>query len=219
MQKDLEPDSPRLLCEDILADARRQSEEIALRAVHEAEAELAKARQEATQIEGRLLSEARAEGQRRAGLVLATVPVEAGRLRADRLEGLLESILQEARQRLLVHEGFDYRKAVTALAIDAMRQMPGERFVVRLSVSDCAELGKGLAEDIARGAGRAPSDVSLAGDPSIKGGGVVVQAQAGRQIWDNQFVSRLERMWPELRRQVAIQTGIIAMGRAPGGAP
>ena len=219
MSNEVKPDSPRRLREEILTDAQHQSEAIVQRARQEVETMLAKTQQEAKEIQRQILSEARAEGERRAGLVLATVPVEAGRLRSDAVERLLESILQEARQRLCSQAGFDSRKAIVSLAIEAVRQMAGERFVVGVSVQDDTALGKGLAEEIACGAGRAPSDVSITGDPTIKGGGVVVRDPAGRQIWDNQFGTRLDRLWPELRREVATQTGIMALGGTPGGAP
>jgi len=209
--KTLNSDSPQILRQEIAAEAQLQSEAIAHQAQQEVETVLRKACQEANEIQRQLQAEAGTEAERRAGLVLATVPVEAGRLRLDCVEGVLESLLQEARQQLSVQAGFDYRKAVVALAVEAIRQMAGDRFVVRLSVPDHAAMGKGLGEEIARGAGRADSVISVVGDRGIKGGGVIVQDQAGRQIWDNQLVSRLERVWPELRRQVAIQTGIIDM--------
>ncbi|HVV72331.1 MAG TPA: V-type ATP synthase subunit E family protein [Verrucomicrobiae bacterium] len=215
--KTLNPDSPQILRQEIAAEAQLQSKEIAHRAQQEVETVLRKACPHADDIERQLRAEADAEGERRAGLVLATVPVEAGRLRLECVEAVLESLLQEARHKLSVQDGFDYRKAVVALAVEAIRHMAGNRFVVRLSVADHAVLGKGLAEEIARGADRTDSIISPIGDPAVKGGGVIVQDEAGRQIWDNQLVSRLERVWPELRRQVAIQTGMVGMLGAAGG--
>ena len=53
---------------------------------------------------------------RQSELILATVSVETGRLRAARVEALLESVHEEARQRLLAREGFEYRETVIALA-------------------------------------------------------------------------------------------------------
>ena len=125
--------------------------------------------------------QARAEAARRRELILATVPVEAGRLRSARVEALLESVREEVRRRLLAREGFDYRETVVALAAEAMKQMPGSAFVVKLSAADRAALGDGLAEEIARRVGRSPLNVTIAEDPAATDGGVVIQdAEAAR---------------------------------------
>jgi vacuolar-type H+-ATPase subunit E/Vma4 len=211
------PDPPTLLRKEILAEARKQSEEILQGAQQEAEALLAKARDEANEIQNQILQQARSEGVRRAESVLATVLVEAGRLRSDAIERLLESIRQEALQRLSVRDRVEYRKAIIALAVEAVRQMEAERFIIRVSVADYTAFGKSVAEDIVRCFGRADLALTVSGDAAIKAAGVIVQDQAGRQIWDNQFGSRLDRGWPELRRQVAIQTGIIALSGTAGG--
>ena len=92
-------DSAETLREEILAEARREGEEIVDRAQQEAEAAHdrrrrgggRKSRQER-------LDQARAEAARRRELILATVPVEAGRLRVGAHRGVLESIREEARR-------------------------------------------------------------------------------------------------------------------------
>ena len=109
-------DSAGILREEILAEARRVSEEIVNRARQDAEALLADAAVEADMVREEQLDRARAEAARRRELILATVPVEAGRMRVGRIESLLESVHEEARQRLLAHDGFEYREAVITLA-------------------------------------------------------------------------------------------------------
>ena len=39
-------------------------------------------------------------------------------------------------------------------------------------------------------------------DPSIEGGGVIVQDAGGRQVWDDRLSARLSRLWPDLRREI-----------------
>ena len=59
-------------------------------------------------------------------------------------------------------------------------------------------------------------NVSVSYDPEITGGGVIVEDGEARQIWDNRFLKRLERMWPELRRQIAVQTSLVPKTESGG---
>ncbi len=79
-------------------EARRESEEIVSRARQDAEDLLAAAAVEASRVREEQLDRARAEAARRRELILATVPVETGRLRVVRIESLLESVHEEARR-------------------------------------------------------------------------------------------------------------------------
>jgi hypothetical protein len=52
--------------------------------------------------------------------------------------------------------------------------------------------------------------VELGEDPSAKKGEWILQDEEGRQIWELGLEARLERLWPELRRQIAAQCGLVA---------
>ncbi len=208
--------SPEMLCQEILADARRQSEEIVRRARQEAELLLTKAAAEADQLRRHRLEQARAEAARRAELILATVPVEAVRLQSDRVEVLLGSVLAEVRARLRAREGFDYREAIIGMAAEAINGMAGSEFTLQLSAADRARLGEGLAEEIVHRAGRSPLKLTVSEAAGPDGGGVVISDAEGRQVWDNGLEARLARLWPDLRRQVASQTGLVAPAGSTG---
>jgi vacuolar-type H+-ATPase subunit E/Vma4 len=109
-------DSQQVLREEILAEARRQSERILKHGQGDAEETVAKAKAAAAKEHQDRLQAAKAEAVRRRELALATVPVEAGRRRAARIEEILQSIREEAQRRLLARVGFDYREVLTALA-------------------------------------------------------------------------------------------------------
>lgn len=209
--------SPEILCAEILADARRASEEIIHRAQREAEALLANAAAEADKARQERLAQARAEAARRKELTLATVPVETGRLRSARIEELLQSVREEVARRLLARAGFDYRETIIALAAEAVKQMPGSAFVVKLSAADGPAFGDGLAEEIARRVGRSPLHITISKDSAEKDGGVIIEDVGGRLVWDNGLLARLERFWPELRRQIAIQTSLVTESKPAGG--
>lgn len=209
--------SADVLREQILADARRESEAIIWRVRREAEELLAKARTEAARIRQERLAQAQAEANRRSELILATVPVEAGRLRAARVEMLLEAVRDKVRQQLLARDGLNYREVLIALAAEAASQMSGEVLVVRLSSADRMALGEGLAGEITRRVGRSPLGITVSEDTAITGGGLIIGDAAGRQVWDNRLATRLERLWPELRRQIAILASLVTHSSPPGG--
>jgi vacuolar-type H+-ATPase subunit E/Vma4 len=214
----MDQNSTEVLREEILADARREGEEIVSCARRDAEVFLTGAVAEADRVRQERLDHARAEAARQSALILATVPVETGRLRAARVEALLESVYEDACQRLLAREGFEYRETVIGLASHAISQMAGVGFVVKLSEADRTILGDGLAEDIAHRVGR-PVSITISYEPGITGGGVILEDTEARQVWDNRLVKRLERLWPELRRQVAVEATFVPKTGSGGDGP
>lgn len=205
------------LRDEILAEARRERDAILERARHEADSLLTQTAQEADEVHRKRLEEARTEAARRREFLLATVPVEAGRLRSARVEQLLLSVQDEVRQRLRRREGLDYREVVVGLTAEAIGQMAGDAFVVRLPGVDRMALGEALAAAIQRRAGRSPLSITLSEDSTLQEGGLIVGDREGRQIWDNGLLSRLNRFWPQLRQQIASQTSILTHTGSTGG--
>ncbi len=200
--------STETLREEILAEARKKSEEIVNNATRDAEAIIKNANAEAERIRQESLNQANTEAKRLGELILATVPVETGRLRAGRIESLLMSVYDEAHQKIMDHEGFDYRKTVIALASSAIDQMTGFKFVAKVSEADSAILDNNLAEDIAQQVNR-PVSITILYQSEITGGGVIIEDAVARQLWDNRLTKRLERLWPEIRRELAVRAAFI----------
>ncbi|HEU5396435.1 MAG TPA: hypothetical protein VFV81_04655, partial [Verrucomicrobiae bacterium] len=46
-------------------------------------------------------------------------------------------------------------------------------------------------------------------EETVTGGGVIIESADGFQVWDNRLPSRLRRLWPELRRQIARRLGLV----------
>ncbi len=214
----MDQNSTEVLREEILAAAQREGEEIVSRAKQDAEVFLTSAVGEADRIRQERLDQARAEAARQSELILATVTVETGRLRAARVEALLESVYEESCQRLVAREGFEYLETVIGLASHAISQMAGDGFVVKLSEADQTILGDGLAEEIAHRVGR-PVSITISYEPGITESGVIVEDTEARQVWDNRLVKRLERLWPELRRQVAVEATFVPKTGSGGDGP
>lgn len=207
------------LCAEILDEARRESEKLARHAHDEADALIAKAGEESDRLRQERLAQARAEAARNAELILATVPIETHRQRSAGIEALLQTILEQARQQLASRQGFDYRETLVALATEAMERMVGDSFVAKLSAADRAAFGKALAEEIPSRLARSSLRITCSDEPTVIEGGLMVQDDSGRQVWDNRLAARLERMWPELRRQLAVRTRLIAASPTAGASP
>jgi len=215
---ELNQNSPDILCAEILADARREREEILRCAEQEAATMLAAAQAEAEKIRDETQAQARSEAARRKEMTLATVAVETGKLRSARVEALLEAVHAEIRRRLLEQDP-EARETVVALATEALCRMPGTQFVLKVSAADQAAFGLELPQEIARRTGRPELNLTVAADGAMTGSGVTIQDASGLLFWDNRLLSRLERLWPELRRQIAVQTSLTGENSTTGGTP
>ncbi len=197
------PEAPDNLCAEIVADAQRQGQSMISRAHAQAAELLEKAAVKAAQIQKEQLAGAEREATRQKQLILATLPVEILRERSAKIEVLLRDIYQRARKQLLAQEGVDYRSTLVALAVEAIRQMSGESFVLRVRPSDRVPLGQGFTQAIRNELQGAALTLEMVDEPAIMDGGLRVENSSGSQVWDNCLLARLERLWPELRRRIA----------------
>ncbi len=189
---------PEGLVREIREKARRESEGIVEAAEAEAVKLLASAAAAATRARRETMAAALEEAERRREMLLASVPGEAARLRADKREALLEAVKAEALRLLPAGADKAGRGGVlAALAAQALEKMEGNKFIITLSPSDRAAAA-GLGAELERRAGRGPLELTVEEDPGLNGG-VVVRDAEGRLRWDNSFRGRLERFWPELR--------------------
>jgi len=200
-----EPNPQNVLREEILADARRQAERTVRRAERDAEDALAQARKEADADRDSRLDAARREAERRRNLVLAAIPVEEARMRAQRIEEVLEAIRDEARRRLAERGGEEYRRTLVRLAAEAVSIMAGEQFVLELGAADLKAVGNGLADDVRKTVGRQGLQITVAPEPADIETGVIVRDADGRQVVDNRLAARLERLWPALRLAIGVR--------------
>ena len=202
-------DPQQVLAEEILADARRRADRLRRRAERDAKQTTDQAQRDAEADRQQRLQRARAEADRRRRLTLATVTVEEGRIRAARIEEVLDGIRESARERLADRDGYDYREMLVRLAAGAVRAMEGRAVVLELSEADRQVYGPDLAAAVRDRVQRDGLDIRLASEPAAIEGGVIVRDAEGRQRWDNSLAARLERLWPQLRRRLAEETGLL----------
>ena len=204
------------LREEILTEGRRNSEEILRQAHIEADNLLKKAQSDIDHIRSDMLSQARSDAVHRKELLLATVPVEAGRIRSSKIESLLEGIREEAIKQLSSMQGDSYRRSLLNLASDAINHMEGNSFVVHISEKDRIEHGDNLAREIERHIHHSPVEITIAYDTDLSGHGPIIEDKEGRQLWDNRFLSRLNRLWPDLRRRISLDAALVSSDAKTG---
>jgi vacuolar-type H+-ATPase subunit E/Vma4 len=201
------------LCEEILADGRRQAERLLRRARQEAQRLAEATAAEAARFREETLARARQRADQQARMHLAKVPVEQKRLRAAHVERLLDAIRQEALQELAPARTRLARADLLPLIARAAAGLAGDRLVLRLSPADRETLAGSFIDDLRSQAGKPELHVEW-GEPLPDGAsGPLLQDEAGLQEWDNRLTSRLSRLWPALRRTLAAATGLV--GEAP----
>ena len=200
------PDEPtqqgkeRALAEEILSDARRQADRKVERAKKRSERLLRNAGTQAEEVEREADAAARERAERQCRRVLADLPhqeqVRTLRVKEEVVERIFDEALEAART---VGEG-ESLAALVRLSRDAAAPMNGDRFVVELSPADADRFGRAVAERLAA------EGVTAEVAPSAEvPGGVVVRTGDGRQVVDNTFATRVQRVRPLLRAQIAEQ--------------
>ena len=201
-----EKGAERLRCE-ILEEARRQSDSILRDARARADEVVARAEADAEKAAVLKRQSAHSEAARRRSSILSTVAVLANRRRLARIEELLEQIRGELLAGLGRSKDDRRREALVSLAAQALTRMQGDAFVLRLSPRDLDTLGFELSEDIRHRWARPWLKLEVTGDSDTADGQWNLQDETGHQIWELGLESRLARLWPELRRQIAAQLG------------
>lgn len=203
----LEMTQTERLREEILGDARKKAEEIINNAKKEGEAILLNAQVQAEKVKKEIIDSAYKQAERKSELILATVPVETTRFKAEHIESLLDSVYEEAYKKLQNIEGMDYPEVLINLAVDAINKMVGDIFNIKISWSGFNLDGDYLVQEITNRIGR-PVTVTISEETNIMGSGIIIEDNEGRQIWDNRLVERLKRLWPAMRRKIASDIGL-----------
>ena len=196
------PAHDRALADEILADANRKAERARQRGEREAKKILGKARTQAAEAAAKILVTAQGRADRMSLALMATFETEAQRDLLDAREAELDKLFDAARARLADKAAYGYPGVLAALAAQAIEAMGVDRVVVELAeadrhIADVAWLGQ-----VRSRVGRDVTiDVSDAAAPIA--GGLIVRSADGRLLYDNSFAARIERLRPELRRELA----------------
>ena len=195
------------LAEQILADARKQAEPIGERAEREAEAALRKATEEAEREREGAVQRAQQSAELGAQRIRARAGLEVENIRRRATEQVLLHVRDEAMKELTAATGSpQYHGQLRGLVLAALRAMSGERFKLVMRAEDRDAYGKSIARAVCELAPRELGrqvEIMVSDDTIRAAGGLLVGTADGRQVCDQTFEARLERLWPQLRQQMA----------------
>lgn len=191
------------LREEILSDARHQAERLLRRAQQEAKTLTEKADAELETWRNEHLEQAKTEAARRARLISAGISLERSRMRAQRVETLLQELYEDTRQRCADRATLDVRQTVITLAAEAVCGMAGTQFIIEIAACDREAMGHDWLDEVGGLVNRPDLKLEARFAEDRRDIGPVVRDADERQIWDNRLVARLERLWPEMRRELA----------------
>jgi len=196
-----------ILAGEILADADKRAGRALQRAEREAKKILADARKEAEQALAKALNEAGRLVERMRHVARARVEQDVQALHRQAQADAVLAVRALALDRLRALAGADeYRQVLVNLAVLAIGAMTGEDFELLLREEDEARFGTDLPALIAAEVrARLSREARLSLGPAAKDscGGLIVRGAAGRQVADQTFEARIERLWEELREPVA----------------
>jgi vacuolar-type H+-ATPase subunit E/Vma4 len=195
------------LAREIRADADRRAGRAQQRAEREARAILEEARKEAAEAVEQAVERATRRAERLENVGRARLEQQVATLRLRQKKEVLDRVRAEAQQALSrLADAGDYREALVRLAVLAVEAMSGDRVELVLRPSDRERWGESLPGAVADAArkqtGRAVR-VELSGETLQASGGLVVRGGDGRELADQTFEARLERLWPEIQFRVA----------------
>jgi len=194
--------SEKALADEILRDAQRKADRARTRAERETAKIQKKTERDAQTATARTLELAQERGERLAQAVLATLEAEAQRELLAAREGELDKLFEQARQRLADKGGYDYPAVLAVLAAQAIEAMAAPEVVLELNDGDRAIATEAWLADLRGRVGREVA-IAVADGAAPIDGGLIARSADGRLLYDNSFAARLERLRPDLRRQLA----------------
>ncbi len=194
--------SEKVLADEILAEADGKAERARQRGEREARQIVARARQQALEAADQVLATARERGERIAASILASVEAEAQRDLLAAREAELDRLFDAARQRLADKGSYNYPAVLATLAAQAIEAMAADEVIIELCEQDRALATDAWLDEVRRRVGR-PVTIDVSASHAPIDGGLIVRSADGRLLYDNSFRARLERLKPELRRQLA----------------
>lgn len=193
---------------EILEDARRKAKRTLERAEKKAAEAVERAQENANALRDKVMAEAKKRAEWVRLTTLASVESKVRRERLKGQEALVRRACTAALERLKKLERGPVEKVLAQLTMEAALQMDGEEFFVQANAEQQGILteeflGK-LAKELERRYGK---KVALHPGKAIESktvsGGVVVISGDCRQIVDNTFEGRLERVMGSLREKLA----------------
>lgn len=205
-----------VLGDQILEDARRQAAPLKRRAEQEAERIIEGAKEDAQKSKKKLIQDAEREADSVVKRIQARTELDIENIKRRGRENILDEVMGMARSRLAEFASSDdYPRSLKELAKAAISSMNGRYFEIVLREVDRhhgAEITDGIESELKA---ESDKDVELAiADGSVDSmGGLAVRRGDGKQMCDETYEARLERLWPDLRQEVAEDLDVVELAR------
>jgi vacuolar-type H+-ATPase subunit E/Vma4 len=195
------------LRERILEDGRKKAEPVKRRAQRKADEIVQDAREEAKERREQMRHEAEEEAELEAQRILARAELEAENVRRQAREAVLQQARQVARTRLReLADSDDHLQCLARLAVHSLRAMEGDQFELVLPAEEkeqrCDEVLETVKQRAAEELDR-DLDLNVADERISCTGGLWVRRPDGHEICDQTFEARLDRLWPQIRAEIA----------------
>ncbi len=192
--------------EEIMADARRRAERIRRRAEREADDIRQQAREQAEQQRERIQRQARQRAEEQQQRLRARIQQDLAALRRNARHQILEDLRERAREKLAQLPRQDgYEEVLTRLALSALERMDGDAFELAPREQDRSGIGAKLTERIAavaRDELDREVEIRISDEPLSATGGLALRGADGRQVADQTFEARLDRLWGQMRGEL-----------------
>jgi len=189
----------KALTRAVLNEAHTEAEQILAEAKGKAEAVRQKARQQASAERADILGRASREASLLRSQAITSAQLRARALEMERREKLLDSVFEEARQRLpVIQQRADYSQIVRQLLREALIHLGEDTALIRADALTRTYLTEQTLAEVSADLGVQVQH----GPPLEQGVGLIVQTADGHRQYDNTLEARLDRLRNTLRAPV-----------------
>jgi len=191
------------LRQEILSDAQQKAERMVARAMVNGDRLVADARKNGEARLAKRLAEAEQRASERCSSIMLDVQREARRYRLTQRERLLEQLFAQALNQAENSQGEARSRSLAILAREAMSAIGPQSMRVVFRSADKDVVTESWLKKIAGELfGQVKIGFEMACQPDARAG-LIFSSLDGQRLFDNTYVSRLEKLHDELRRQIA----------------
>ncbi len=196
-------DSVDKICERIREDGDAEIRSIMDKAKQTADDIIARANSAGEAAAEKIMKEAQEKGEIASKRLLSSVNLEVKRAKLRAREEVVQVIHERVEKALESYRtSGDYGTVLTGLALEAIRSLDGDSFIVRAAPGDIGIIEKEVfpaLRTILKDEGRDVSRLAAEQLDRPVNGGVQVGVPGGNVIYDNTFEARLYRLREEIR--------------------
>ncbi len=188
-----------LLSRAILNGAQEEAEQILIEAKENSEAILQRGEEQATREREKILERAQQSADRIRSQAIASTQLKARTMELESREKQLERVFEAARNQLQgVQQRSDFPDIARALLRDGLVQMKANKVIIRADPTTMKQFNKDYLGDLSR---ELKVQIEV-GEPLDKGIGVIIDSDNKRIHYDNTLDNRLNQLQYILRAPV-----------------